>query len=63
MDLADRHSTMARLVTFFAGFPATEVWKTYSQYEQDEQFLIDLLETMTNEAKPILEERARRGRR
>lgn len=56
-------AVFSRLVAFFAGFPPTEVWRTYQQFERDQNSLFELFEELADEAKPILEERERQGRK
>lgn len=63
MKTKDIVATYARLVAFFAGFPPTEVWRTYAQFETDLHNLIDLIGELEDEAKPILEERERQKTR
>lgn len=59
----DLVGVFSRLVAFFAGFPPTEVWRSYRQFEDDQNSLFELFEALSDEAKPILEERERRGRK
>lgn len=57
--LSHSHAMFARIVVFLAGFPPGEIWRSFAEFEDDCQGVVELLELMTNEAKPILEERAR----
>jgi len=57
--MEEEHKWFARLTAFLAGFPPTSIWKSYQAYEDDCNALVELLETLNDEAKPILEERAR----
>jgi len=54
-----QYAPFARLVAFLAGLPPLEIWPNYRVFEDDCSLIGELLELLGDEAKPILEERAR----
>lgn len=52
-------SAMSRWMAFFVGIAPTEVWSSFRSFQNDCDALVEFLELLTNEAKPLLEERAR----
>jgi len=49
----------AKLVAFLAGVPAEAIWKDIDDLYLTEEWLVGMLELLTNEVKPVLEEKAR----
>lgn len=49
----------AKLIAFWAGLPVEEIWKHYEDFEASVDWIVLVLETLEDEVKPILEERAR----
>lgn len=54
-----RATAVGRLRAFEFGFPPTEVWRTFRQFEDDLEYFVEAIRTLEAEAKPILEERER----
>jgi len=50
---------LGKLVSWYLGVAPTDVWATYSSWEDTESAMLDLIEQMHDEVKPILEERER----
>jgi len=54
--------SMANIVAFLAGGRAVDVWSSYGKFEGDMCTLAGVMGALEDNAKPILEERARRLR-
>lgn len=60
--MKERESIIACLQAWMVGIAPTEIWTTYDEFERCCNGLIAILEDWEDEAKPILEERARAQR-
>jgi len=50
---------LGRITAWYLGVAPTDLWATYRAFESDLDRLVELHESLENEVKPILEDRAR----